>query len=503
MASLHPLDLEKTFLSGTILHPETRAETAHVTPQELSPTNRVVLSAIDACLASGTPFSTFLLVDRLSSLGIKIGDVIEPGLYIKSLEGLAVGEKAVVGIAKEIKRATIRRELHQTGLKIAKAMEKDEQMKGIEMVAKATEIFNGKVNILSGGDDEPSDLFGTVGDFIHRETVYDTRAIALPYRHYIDLYGALDIGVTTFVSRMKVGKTTLWLSALRDLAIADKDDNFRALVLDTELTKEENQSRAISAATGIKEYLIRFKLYRKNREMREKVEAAEAALTPLAGKVVHKFVGAQEMSTICSIARRWAYKTLRDGKRGVIVFDYLKLLGSQDFSGKTPLHITIGGKIEALKNLSKELNLPIWSFCQANRTGEDTKDGGRLQNSSIIGGSDMIAQFSSSVMLLERISPDERMKLCPDMSIRFTHKLMPIATRTLGPDTLGKNRLVRYKDEKGKDHWTDNCILLNFDSFNVTECREAPTLLDLVERQRTMAVQVQPTGANESGRELL
>lgn len=492
MASLYNLDLEKQLLSGLILHPQTRAETAHIKPQDFSTTNRVVLSAIDACHASGTPFSVFLLVDRLKSLGIKIADAMEPGLYVKSLEGQAVPESAVAGIARELKRTTIRRELHLTGIAIAKATERDEQLKATEMVAKATELFNGKINILGGSEEnEPQDLFGTVGDFLNSETAYDTRSIVLPYPTMHDLYGALDIGVTTIVARLKVGKSSWWLSTLQQLAAQDKENTFRALVLDTELTREENQSRVLSAVSGVKEYLIRHKLYRKNREARAKVEAAEAMLSPLAGRVAHRYVGGMNIEEILSIARRWAFKNLKPGIRGLVVFDYIKLQGS-DFTGKNPLHIQIGAKVEGLKNLSKELQLPILTFAQSNRTGEDTKEGTRLHNSSIIGGSDMIAQFSSNVYALDRLAPDELKTLCPDGWAKFTHRLIPIATRVLGPDTLGKNRLVRFRDAKTKkDRWCENCVLLRFDSFNVSECAEAPTLLDLIERQRATGIEVQ------------
>lgn len=492
MADLYNIDLEKKFLSGTILHPDTRAETSRVIPSDLSPVNRVLLSAIDACLAGGNQFSVHLLVDRLNSLGIKIADSIEPGIYVKALEGLSVSDKATISLAKEIKRTSIRRELHQTGIEIAKSTEKDDQSKAVEMVEKVTEIFNRKVAVLSGNaEDEPSDLFGSIDDFMNKETVYDKRAIALPFPVMHDLYGSLDIGVTVICSRMKVGKSTFWLSALRQLAEQDKDDGFRALVLDTELTKEENQSRALAAASGVKEYAIRYKTYRKNPEQRKRVEAAAAALKPLDGRVSHVYVGGKSMEAMLSIARRWAFKTIKEGKKGIIVWDYVKLNSQTDFAGKNPLFLAIGGKIDAMKNLSKELNLPILTFCQANRENEDTKGGNKMQNSAVVGGSDMIAQFSSNVYLLEKLMPEDRMAMCPDLRVKFTHRLLPLVTRVLGPDELGKNRLVKFRPEGAKkDRFCDNYVLFNFDTFNVTECEQAPTFFDLVERNKTMGYNI-------------
>lgn len=508
--SLFNADLEKQFLSGTILHPDTRALTVRVKPVDLSQTNQVILKAIDAILAGDAKFSAPLLVSTLVSLGhAKIGNALDAGLYIKSLEGLSVAEKAVEGLAKEIYRLTVRRKMHATGLRVAAAAEKGAELKATEIVAEATQIFNEQVNVLGGADEEPEDLFGTVGEFLRTESIYDRRSVRLPFDTMHDLWGSLDIGCTVVCSRMKVGKSTFSLSTLQQLAAQDTDDSFRALILDTELTKAENQSRAISAASGgVKEYLIRHKLYRKNPVMVKQVEKAEALLAPLAGRVSHKYIGGMEMDQILTIARRWAAKTLKGGKRGLIVFDYLKLGSGSEFSGKMPLHITIGGKMEALKNLSKELEIPLLMFCQANRSGEDTKEGGRMQNSSVIGGSDMIAQFASNCYLLERLSPEERMELDPAQVLQFTHRLTAIATRVLGPDNMGKNRLVKYQSinpstKKSQTRYIDNAVLLNFDSFNVRECVGAPTLFDLVERQRTTGVPVQAASATAPQRPLL
>ena len=511
MADLYNIDLEKKFLSGTILNPDTRAETTHIRPEDLSVTNRVVLSGIDSCLSSQKQFSVDLLIDRLESLSIKIADSIEPGIYIKSLQGLSVNDKATVTIARELRRIANRREIHAAAVEIAALASRDvpngesEPLKSTELLARATEIFNKKVNLLSGKDeDEPADLFGTVGDFLSQETIYDKRAINLPFAVMNDLYGALDIGVTVICSRMKVGKSTFWLSTLRQLAAEDKDNNFRALVLDTELTKEENQSRALAAASGVKEYLIRYKKYKKNPEMRKKVEEAEAMLSPLAGRVDHVFVGGKSLEHMLSVARRWAFKTLKEGKKGLIVLDYIKLSGTADFASKNPLFLNIGAKIEAFKNLSKELSLPILTFCQANRENEDTKGGGRMQNTAVVGGSDMIAQFASNVYLLEKLAPEDRMRMCPDLRVKFTHRLLPLVTRVLGPDDMMKNRLVKYRDEGGKkDRFCDNYVLFNFDTFNVKECEQAPTFYDLVERNRIMGIPVDQPPPGASGGPML
>lgn len=500
--SLFNLDLERQFLSGTILHPDTRALTARVKAADLSQTNQVILKAIDAILAGDAQFSAPLLVSTLISLGhAKIGNALDAGLYIKSLEGQAVAAGAVEGLAKELYRLTVRRKMHATGLRVAAAAEKGAELKATELVAEATQIFNEQVNVLGGADEEPQDLFGTVGEFLSRETAFDTRSIQTPYKHYNDLFGSWDPGSAYFfASRMKVGKSTHWLSTLQQLAAADKDDTFRALVLDTELTAEENQSRALSAVSGVKEYFIRHKLYRKDPIMRAKVEKAQAYLEPLAGRVAHRYVGGMDLQPMLTLTRRWAAKTLKAGKRGLIVLDYVKLNSSQDFQTKAR-DITFGAKVDGFKNLAKELQVPLIGYVQTNRENEDTKAGGKMLNSSVIAGGDMLAQFASVVMVLDKLSPEERHRLCPDQSVAFTHRLIPIATRQLGPDTMGKNRLVHYEEvhpltKKTIKRTTDNYLLLNFNSFAVSEC-ETPTFYDLMQRQKTLGVPVAPPPAPE------
>lgn len=503
MASLFSLDLEKQFLSGCILHPETRCETSHVQPSDLSTTHRVILSAFDACLASGTAFSVFLLADRLNSLGIKIADTIEASLYIKALEGLAVGEKAVVGIAKQLKTVSVRRKLHETGQRITKAMEKGDTKKAGELVAEATEIFNGQVNLLGDGeDDEPTDLYSTMGQFIDQESHYDTRSIPTPFPLYNDMFGWLDPGnIYTVAARAKTGKSTLVLSLLHQLALADGEKKkFRGLILDTELTREELQSRLLSSVTGIKEFYIRHKHYRKNRDMRAKVEAAQKMLEPLWDHVDHLFIGSMPLDQQISVLRRWTHKhVIRGGRRGLAVIDYWKLSESGDFTSKTPRDILIGRKADTYKNAAKELQIPIFALVQAGRENEDSKQGAKMENGSVVAGSDMINQFSSNVYLLSKLTPEEKALFQQTGPGAATHSLKNIYPRQLGPNERGKDCIVRYSAPglHGKDvtKYVENYLMYSFSMFAVSE---VGTLKDVIDKLNSR-VDVQPAPSPSAG----
>jgi replicative DNA helicase len=497
LASLYNLELEKQFLSGTILHPDTRAQTSRIQPADLSTTNRVVLAAIDASLASGTPFSVFLLVDRLNSLGIKIADSIEPGIYVKALEGLAVGERAVEGIAKQLKNVTIRRTLHQTGQKLLKATEKDTGKKASELIAEATEIFNGQVNLLGGSEeDEPQDLYRTMDAFIDQESHFDSRSIPTPFPLYNDMYGWMDPGnIYCVAARAKTGKSTWVMSMLHQLALADGENRgFRGLLLDTELTREEVQSRLLSSMTGIKEFYIRHKIYRKNRAMRDKVEQARAELAPLWDHVDHIYIGGKSLEEQLSILRRWTHKhVIRTGKRGLAVLDYFKLSASGEFDAKNPRDIVLGKKVDAYKRTANELQIPVWALVQAGRQNEDTKEGAKVENGSVVAGSDMINSFCSNIYLLQKLTPQERAALGQHEAGGATHSLKNIYPRQLGPNELGKDCQVRYQvvPEQGKPFMrtVDNFLLYSFRSFHVSE---VGTLKDVVDRLQSNVPEVQP-----------
>jgi len=501
MAALFNLEHEKQFLSAVIRNPALLADCPFITEKDFGPTNRVVFQTVQAVLNSVRVdgFSRFVLIERLNGLSIKIGGVIEPRLYIEALELIGINDKAAVQVGKQLKALTIQREIDQIGKEIQEAAKKGGDMTPSELVAKVTGIFSSKVNLLGGSnEDEPTDLYGTAHHLLDQQNVYDTRSISLPYPICQDLWGTFDPGqLYVVVARLKVGKSTFALSTLQQLALADPSGEFTALYLDTELTTEEVQCRAIASLSGVREYYIRHKIYRKNREMKEKVERAIEMMRPLWARVDHLYIGGKDLDYQLSAARRWAYKKVRGtGKKGMIVHDYIKTGSSRDFRSQQSLSLLIGEKADGLKGLSKELEIPVLAFVQANRENEDSKSGPRMQNSSVIAGSDMIGQFASNIWLLEKLTTDQRAAFGLNGPDAATHGFRIIAPRQLGPCELGLDRLVKYQETtlNGKpiDRHVDNFVLFSFNNFVVSE---RGTFYDLVERNKVAGINVQQEAA--------
>lgn len=498
--AFHPYqkELNKQFLSGAIRHPEVLAE-ARLEEKDFDPdANRIVFSALKSCVASGQPFSEFVLINRLESLGIKIGGSIEPGLYIQALMGMAVNAKAAISIAKQIKKVSIRRELYEAARRVQATIEEDasasEPLKAAELVVKATGIFNEKVNVLSAGDtnSEPRDLYGTVGSFLDRDNSVSDKAIASPFPIFNDLYGYFDVGSTyLFVGRMKSRKSTLWLDMGRKLAAQDKDDRLRVLVLDTELEAWENHSRSLAAVSGVSEFRIRQGWYRQRPDELAKVNKAAEELSQLENRVYHCHCGGMSLPELVSVCERWAAKHLNGDKKGLIVYDYVKLNSQSDWSNSSPLFITIGEKADRFKRLAKQLNVPVIMFAQANRENSETKAGDKVESTAVISGSDMLAQFASCIFLLQEMTPDERAafrQLGPDGA---THSLKDLACRQRGPCSLGEDGMVKISDPKSKkERYVKNFLMYRFESFNMVECG---TLRQIIEQNASTGINVQPS----------
>ena len=142
------------------------------------------------------------------------------------------------------------------------------------------------------------------------------------------------------------------------------------------------------------------------------------------------------------------------------------------------------------------------SFAQANREGEDSKAGGRMQNSSVIAGSDAIAQFCSNIYLLEKLSMDDRVMLNQLTPESATHSLRILAPRQLGPNELGKDRLVKFTEEnpinkKMVERWCENYLLFSFNNFVFSEANP-PTFGDAIDRLKITGVNVQKPVTTET-----
>lgn len=229
--------------------------------------------------------------------------------------------------------------------------------------------------------------------------------------------------VDIIVARMKVGKTQIVDNV--GVHIADTE-NIPVNNVDTEMTREEHQHRIIANLAGFSVRDIEKGKCGLKAFDRKKVLDAAAKLESM--PYYYDCINdGRQFEEVISGLRRWVTRTVglkADGKAKdcVIIYDYLKML-SADFSGKNMQEYQALGFITtSLKNFMARYGVPCLCFAQANREGIDGED------TNIVGGSDRIAQYATSVTLYKFKTDEERAEAQGEAQ-KYTHKLVPLVSR--------------------------------------------------------------------------
>lgn len=492
MSDLFNKEIEKPLLSAIIRNPALRAE-IKVQASDFSPdANRVVFSAIDACIAAGGDFSKIILIERLNALGIKLGGVMSPGDYVEHLSLIQIGDSEAISLAKEIKRWTVRRELYQIGQDIINLTKEDKPdkdkkvKKASEMVEAVTQVFNRHVSIITGShENEPVDLFATMEEYIESLGVDEAEiGPKAPYPLYYDLWGTFSPGdMSVYCARPKGAKSTFLMNTVEQCI--EQDSNVICLMLDTELETKRVQRRMVSAITDINEFVIRTGQWKKNTEMRQKVREAYGRAQMLTDRLGHLYVGGKSTDEMLSICRRWHHKHSDGGRKKVLIcLDYIKL-SSLDLEnmGSMKDYQSVGKRVDQFKQLATELQCHVLTAAQTNRSNESRDGAERRSDGSVVGLSDQISQYASNIYALERLTTEQ---IAQFNSIDCTHTLSCIYARNLGAQ--GSAPMVRYTD-KGKERWKDNFLFYRIKNFRVEEIMD---FRRAIERAATMGVPIQP-----------
>ena len=251
----------------------------------------------------------------------------------------------------------------------------------------------------------------------------------------------------------------------------------KALLLDTEMETLDVKYRIASALSGVSLWHLETGKWRNNSELVTKVRGAFKKISNC--EFYHYPVGNKNIDQLCSFVRRWAMAHVGRGTPFVLGYDYIKLTGER-VGNNWAEYQAIGDKVDKLKKLAEELNCPIITAMQMNRSGENfnRRGGAVVDDSSAIAQSDRLQWFASFVGIFRRKTVDE---LASDGEEFGTHKLVTLKTRFQGKDAAGHHDLVRRTDENGNVRFENN--FLNFDvrNFNVEESGSAA---DIAARER-------------------
>jgi replicative DNA helicase len=416
----------------------------------------------------GTTIDKILIAQKAKNLGITFKDQsIDIFNYVNSVCLIPTTKNGVIEAAKELVTLRVRRELEETGDQIKKYVNSCGDKNVQTIITDCDKIYNEKITQYASESNKPEDITSNLIELIEERgnnPVQET-GLTTPYANFNRLYGGIRPGnIYAWVSRPKHGKSTI----LNDLAIKVTTINkgCRALVLDTEMSTTDMKFRIASSLTGIPVWHLETGNWKKNTTLYNKFQESKDKILKLQNQVDHLQVSGKPIQEVVSIIKRWYFSKVGRGNNCVIVYDYIKLTGESDKNKQE--YQLIGEKVNALKELCSELNIPILTACQLNRSAESGID-----DSSAISQSDRLQWFASFVGIFRRKTVEE---IADDGEEFGSHKLIPLATRFQGKDSAGHHDLVRIKEGK-KIKYAPNYLSFNIASFNV---EETGTLEDII-----------------------
>lgn len=468
--AIYSLQVEKYVLSGLIRHPASFADIESFINESdfINDVHYTIFCVFKETFNKGEQIDKILISQKCKNLGITFKDQsIDIFNYVNSICLIPTSQAGLIEGAKELLKLRIRREIEQTGDEIKKFANSCAEKPIEEIITESDKIYNSKICTYASENNKPEDITNNVIEIIEERgnnPIEDT-GLTSPYANFNRLYGGIRPGnLYAWVSRPKHGKSTI----LNDLAIKITSINkgCKALVLDTEMSTIDMKFRIASSLTGIPVWHLETGNWKKNNNLYQKFEQSKDKIRGLTNQVDHLQVAGKPIEEIVSIVKRWYFSKVGRGNQCVVVYDYIKLTGESDKNKQE--YQLIGEKVNALKELCSELNIPILTACQLNRSAESGVD-----DSSAISQSDRLQWFASFVAIFRRKSVEEIADDGPEFG---SHKLIPLATRFQGKDSAGHHDLVRIQEGK-KVKYMPNYISFDINNFNV---QETGTLEDIL-----------------------
>ena len=195
------------------------------------------------------------------------------------------------------------------------------------------------------------------------------------------------------------------------------------LMLDTEMSKEDHLNRMLANLSGVDINKISTGKFTENPLEKEKVEKAADKLKEIPYHYIS--IAGQSFENILAIMRKWIYQHVGFDEAGVtndclIVYDYLKLMGSEGISSSMQEYQVLGFQITQLHNFMVKYDVPCLSFVQLNR------DGITKESTDVVSGSDRLIWLCTSFSIFKMKSEEE---VAEDKVENGNRKLVPVVSR--------------------------------------------------------------------------
>jgi len=344
--------------------------------------------------------------------------------YLQALFEFPIDLDNVRRFAAKIRKLEIGKLLYS---KLAEAQQALLKINGSETVASILSIAEEKIfnfSSLLNNKSEDTELMGeNVEEILQNLIDNPVTQVGIPtgFPAYDKMIGGglRDGSVTVISARIKEGKSMLADNIGRHIA----ENYCPVLNLDTEMLREDHLYRTLAAMTEVSIDDIETGKFAQNPYNKIKVQQAAQKLkkTPYHHKNIRGMTFEEQLSVI----RRWIAQYVGfnpDGtaKKCVIIYDYIKLMDTEDISKNMAEHQLIGFMMTSMHNFAIQYKIPFLAFCQQNRSGITKEDTGTASQS------DRILWLCDSYSIFKTKSDEERAE---DGEIVGNKKLIVLVAR--------------------------------------------------------------------------
>lgn len=391
------------------------------------PMNQLIFDCVYKSISENTQVELSSILSAANDLGLEdqLNNKEELG-FVRSLFNFPIHKNNVGSYAAKIAKLKLARDLSQT----LKACEKElgnvtgeEDVMDIvarieEPLLEATgDIYQSsskKTETLGEGLDEYLDFVANnVSDFIGIPSgfpAYDAAIGGGFRRKCVDLIAA----------RPKVGKSMFGDAVALHVA---SEENIPVLVLDTEMSKEDHYNRILANLSGVEINRIASGRFTENEIEKEKVYQAAEKLKNIPYHYIS--IAGESFENILSQMRKWVYQHVGFDENGrtkdcLVVYDYLKLMGSEGINASMQEYQVLGFQITKLHNFMVKYDLACLAFVQLNR------DGITKESTDVVSGSDRLIWLCTSFSIFKLKSDEEKAE---DGINNGDRKVVPVVAR--------------------------------------------------------------------------
>ncbi len=430
-------EIESHFLAAVIQFPETYGEVSLANEKDFSPVHRPIYSVIRQQLEStpAAPVTTVILADKLKAYGVDASKLagVEPYDYMWALSAKPVKRDEAVGLLKELKLITVRRELVDKCKEAERALKETPPERFDEMVGIVDKALS-SVNTEYYKASSTIDIFESIIDITEERgnnpVTADSIGYQGPFPSLNSTLGNLVFPGSLTVLAARTGQSKSSLSFFYCAYIAERY-GVPILWLDAaEMTVEQLQQRAVCCFSEgrIPLWAVRSGEWRKNKEW---TRIIREEIWPKVKKIRFAYcnVGNMTPKEKISFIKRHYYSKVGRGNFLLIGDDYLK--GIETFGANKAEHQTMGYFVGEIKSLiTDEIQAGYWTSVQQNRMGiTGGKKGDELEaadSANSVGISDRITQQATNAFAMRYKVSEE---LAAERNLLGNMVLKPIKTR--------------------------------------------------------------------------